>query len=81
MYLTPKWRRRKSSRLECSDFAKNCDSRSEAVKDFSIPIEQLETPQERYQRVVILYRKPNQISKNMLNRYFKLWVSGKEFYV
>ena len=51
------------------------------MKDFSIPIEQLETPRERYQRVVILYRKPNKISKNMLNRYFKLWVSGKEFYV
>ena len=47
--------------------------RSEAVKDFSIPIEKLETPQERYQRIVLLYRKPNQISKNMLNRYFKLW--------
>ncbi|KAK8793692.1 hypothetical protein WA171_002825 [Blastocystis sp. BT1] len=51
---------------------------SEAVKDFSIPIEQLETPRERYQRVVILYRKPNQISKNMLNRYFKLCKSEED---
>ena len=53
-------------------FCGNCDSRSEAVKDLSIPIEQLETSRERYQRVVILYTKPNQISRNMLNRYFKL---------
>ncbi|KAK8806421.1 hypothetical protein WA588_002991 [Blastocystis sp. NMH] len=45
---------------------------SEDVKNFALPIEKLGSPVERYQRVVMLYRKPNQISKNMLNRYFKL---------
>lgn len=47
--------------------------RSAEVKDLSIPIEQLGTPLERYQRITMLHRKPYQMSKNMLNRYFKLF--------
>ena len=47
--------------------------RSAEVKDLSIPIEKLETSLERYQRILLLHKKPYQMSKNMLNRYFKLY--------
>ena len=42
--------------------------------DFSIPIEKLDTPEERYKRITMLNRKPYQMSSSVLNKYFKLFV-------
>ena len=47
--------------------------------DFSIPIEQLVTPVERYRRITILSRKPYQLGKNMINRYFKTYCIERDF--
>ena len=60
---------------KCVDWCGRMSLSSEDVRNFALPIEKLGSPVERYQRVVMLYRRPNQISKNMLNRYFKLFLS------
>lgn len=45
------------------------------ARDFSIPIEQLSSPEERYRRITVLNRKPYQMSSSVLNKYFKLCVA------
>ena len=46
--------------------------------DFSIPIEKLDTPEERYKRITMLNRKPYSVlmlvQEKVLNKYFKLFV-------